>query len=1077
MRSILIAGIGIALCFPGIAETVPGDITLTEKARVHYRADDPGDDLRPGLTVSCKVRFDADPATAGEMAIVQKGGANDLGCYILRMDGPKEGLKFSFFVNIDGRPEPRVSVPMKPKVGTWYDVAAGWDGTNLWLQVDGVRQVRPRTVKDPRPVYSNDSALHCGPMVGVVRDLRIDAPKLPIPADTSARPGFRFACDATFLRPTKGLTTILQKADEYWLRYDFEGERAGAFNLFINVNGSWEPRTSLTMPVEVGRTYRVVGGWNGLQKFLAVDGVEAEPAKHSGRCTPHPEKKVAFGDQKTVRVDNFCIRNEKKPLAKFGMFRTRELMPLVGEPVTLAGSLSNIGADVGACTLTASAQDGVRIVPETVSVNLGEGVELPLEWKVEPGTNHYAHLVFKVEKEGRVFCQQTKRIVFMPKTDPDYSAKAWSPTVNPTRTYHVDAAAGDDSRDGLTPQTAWKTFRNAAELTLGPGERLLLKRGSVFNEELKVKGVSGTAENWAEIGAYGEGMRPQIRRSRHLNNRCVFVGESSYLVVRDLIVCNAGAGLMVVCNGPESGHVLIERCLAHHIEGTYRFNSHGIPEWWDEPGPEGGARSYGFAVIGHRPKHVVMRDCESYQCSSGFSVYGTDTFVNRMFCHDNFAHNTSPHPYNCASRSWITDCVFDASGWHAAAGTMGIMLANNDGWVMRGCHFLNQPDSGSPDQGGIDFEAQGENCLVDRCTFRNNAGAAIEVLGLRSPQTRNVQIRNCKFDRNNWAFKNGPGEIQVWGSPNTPRDVACSNGRIEGNGYVLIPGVPFYINESPTTNDWTLANNREFDFSEDLDQAFPYVDPPAVKVCGEVWTDRPEAALSVQVDDASAAISWEQIEGPAGVSFAKASSARTKAVFPGVGDYRVNVKADNGTLWRTAHTAVHVLPAGSRTFGAWDFSKNLDAQGWSVEEPGTGYQFIPGKIAFWNTESFPVRLVCGDYFVIAVKDSGKAALVSPCDRDLGVEFSSSRANVARIRMQNHTTSRQMRLWWQTDASPAWLEKNSAVFEVTPQDVDDAVYTVPVPRIGGVKQLKLSFSADESPITGTVRIDYIWLGKL
>lgn len=1089
MKIILFAGISALFCCVGISETVSGAINLVPKDRVRMCSDDPQDDLRPGLAVSCRVRFDASPAKEGQMTLLSRGGANDIGSYILRVDGPKEGGKFSFFVNVDGTPEPRVSVPIRPEAGTWYDVAAGWDGTNIWLTVNGQTARRPRPAE--ARVYPRVASRVYGPMLGTIQDVKIEGPAIPASADQVIRPGFRIACNAVFRTIPQGETTILCKSGEYWLRYDRTGDGTGAFNLFVNLDGGWEPRASLTLPVETNRVYRLTGGWTGTESVIAVDGEKSESVKRRGRCRATTSKLV-MGTKDKIDVSNFSIRNEKMPIASFGMFRTRELMPTVGTPATLKGTLLNIGSEMGACTVKARAREGVKVTPETICIpGLPSGCELPFEWTVDAGTNGFAFLEFEVFKDAEPcgpsaghaknraaapFCRASKRIVFMPTTDPDYSAKAWNPPIRPVRTYHVDAETGDDARDGLTPQTAWKTFRRTVDLTLGPGERLLLKRGSVFHEELVLK-AAGAADNWAEIGAYGEGMRPQIRRNRHLNNRCVYIADAAYLAIRDLIVCNAGAGVMVTCASPKSGHVLVERCLAHHIEGTYRFNSHGIPEWWDEPGPEGGARSYGVAVSGGHPNHVVMRDCESYQCSSGFSIRGTDTFVNRMFCHDNYAHNTSPHPYNCASRSWITDCVFDASGWHAAAGTMGIMLAGNDGWVIRGCHFLNQPDSGSPDQGGIDFEAQGENCLVDKCVFRNNAGAAIEVLGLRSPQARNVHIRGCKFDRNNWAYKNGPAEIQIWGTPDSAAEVCCSNGRIEENGYVLVPGVPFYINESRSTNDWTLVGNRAFDFSEDLDAAFPYLDPPSITVCGEVWTDCPEVALSAKVDDPRAQVAWDPIEGPAGVSFANGRSARTKAVFPGEGDYRVNVMADNGTLWRAAHTAVHVLPKGARTFKAWDFAKNLDAQGWQVENLGTDYQFIPGKIAFWNTESFPVQLVCGDYFVIAVKESGKAAIVSPCDRDLGVDFSPSRANTARIKMQNHTTSKRMRLWWQTDANPVWQEKNSVAFDVLPQDADDTVYSIPLPRVGGIKQLRLAFSAEETPITGTVRIDYIWLGNL
>ena len=915
-------------------------------------------DMRPGLRMSCRVKFAAHPSEVGQMTFLRKGRANSPGSFWLRVDGGREKVAFSFFVNLGTGPEPRVSVlgAKDIEVGKWYDVSAGWDGTNTWITVNGTTNSRRRVCARPFPGCAGP--IKIGPLHGIVADPMVDSPAL-------------------------------------------------------------------------------------------------------GR-----------------------------PIVSFGMFRTQELMLRLGSSATLKADLLNFGTELGPCMVVAKGRDSVSVTPARIELaSLDEGESRPLQWRVDAGTNGLAFLEFAVKHDGQTVAKAGKRIVFMPEKDPDYSAKAWSPFVKPTRTWYIDSVAGDDAQDGLTPQIAWRTFKNTAGLELGPGERLLLKRGCVFNGDLRLA-ARGSAENWAEVGAYGEGMRPIISRNRHLNDRCGWVRGAAYLAVRDLVFCNAGSGFTVECSRPGDGHVLIERCLSHHIEGQYRFNSHGIPEWWDEPGAEGGSRSTGVAVSGRHARWIVMRDCESYQCSSGFKVSGVDTFVNRMYCHDNYAHNTSPHPYNLASRSWMTDCVFDASGWHAAAGTMGIMLAGNDGWIVRGCHFLNQPDSGSPDQGGIDFEAGGENCLVDRCTFRNNAGAAIEVLGLIRPQTRNVHIRACKFDRNNWSFKNGPAEIQVWGSPSTGEDIACSNGRIEGNGYVLVPGVPFYVNHTRTTNDWALVGNREFDFAEELDKAFPYVDPPEVRACGEIWTDNPVVALSARVQDSRRsedgravaprpplALAWEQIEGPAGVAFAKSSAACTKATFPGEGDYRVQVKADNGTLWRTSRTAVHVLPAGARTFGAWDFAKPLDAQGWRTENTGTSYRFIPGKVPFWNTESFPVRLVCGDYYVIAMQNAAGACLVSSDDRDTGIAFTVDRANAVRVKMMNHTDSARMRLWWQTDAEPEWKEANSVAFDVKPQDADDTVYTVPMPRIGVVKQFRLSFSADGSPITGTCRIDYIWAGRL
>ncbi len=898
-------------------------------------------------------------------------------------------------------------------------------------------------------------------------------------ADVTIRPGFRVSCDATFRTPPRGETMILAKDREYLLRYDRKAGDVGSFGFWVWVDGGWEPRAAVTASVETGRVYRLAGRWDGRTVTLGVDGQESVARPRRGRCAANPKSRLVLGTPGRVAVTNVVIQNARQEIVEFGLFRTRELMPRVGRPATLRGVLCNIGEEIGARTVTATARGGATVAPTTVSLpRLSAASETPLSWTVTADTNGFAFLDFTVWRAGAGtnvvrLCRASKRVVFMPDREPALTAKDWTPPIRATRAFHVDADAGDDARDGLTPQTAWRTFRNLKGRVLGPGERLLLKRGCVFRDELEVS-AAGAPDNWAEIGAYGAGGRPQIRRTRHLRERCVYVPRASYLAVRDLIVCNAGSGLVIKGGAPARGHVLVERCLAHHIEGAYRINAHGIPEWRDVQ-PEGG-RGQASALMVSGAHDVVLRDCESYQCSGGFKISGTDTFVNRLFCHDNYAPNTSPHPVNVASRSWMTDCVFDASGYQASAGTMGIMLYGNDGFVMRGCHFLNQPDAGSPDQGGVDFEAQGENCLVDRCTFRNNAGAAIEILGLHRPQTRNVEIRGCKFDRNNWARKNGPAEIQVWGGPTTPADVACSNGRIAGNGYVRLPGVPFYVNETRSTNDWTLTDNRAFDFAEDLDAAFPYVDPPTVTACGEIWTDEPTAALSATVDDPKAAVRWESIEGPTGVVFANAAAARTRATFPGVGDWRLNVTADNGTLWRTARTAVHVLPPGAQTFGARDFARNLEAQGWMAEATGTDYEFLAAKDPFWSTESFPVARVCGDYYVIAVKASANAALVSPRDRHLGVTFSVARANALRIRLQNHTTSRRMRVWWQTARQPTWARARSVAFNVTPMDGDDRVYTVPMPAIGGVKQLKIAF-ADGEPVTGTVRLDYIWAGRL
>jgi len=58
------------------------------------------------------------------------------GGYLLRLDNPPEGGRLSFFVFLDGNPEPRVQVAV-PEPDKWHQVVAVWDRTSLHLWLDG----------------------------------------------------------------------------------------------------------------------------------------------------------------------------------------------------------------------------------------------------------------------------------------------------------------------------------------------------------------------------------------------------------------------------------------------------------------------------------------------------------------------------------------------------------------------------------------------------------------------------------------------------------------------------------------------------------------------------------------------------------------------------------------------------------------------------------------------------------------------------------------------------------------------------------------------------------------------------
>ncbi|NLX98913.1 MAG: hypothetical protein GXY83_22435 [Rhodopirellula sp.] len=1071
----------------------------------------------PGLQIECWVKLDA-LGTSWQPLLIKNGE------FQLRLDPPGEGGHFSFFLHTDGW-EPRVHSEAAAMVGVWYHLAAGWDGKEIWIDVDGRRVSRPRTGK---PVASHEP-LELGLFEGVLDEVRIENPAarfsgvaqwrfdgdlrdtsdhgyhltgeridfVPVPGgqalksgsakvqvpshpDLQLAPGLRIDCSVYFEKaPTEG-GYIAIKNGEYQLRVN-PADEGGCFAFFVHLDG-WEPRVSSNERVVAGRWYRITARWDGFALTLDVDGQRSRVTR-SGipKAADHALVVGGFGGL----IDNLKIENPRLPTLQVRDVRQEHAILCAGRAEKLTTAVRNIGMDAEQVVARLDLPPGTRCLGEAVH-ELGAmpmGAEKVIEWSVEADAPMLGAAAIRVTAAGSPPLAARHPLVFfagedgLPITALASSGKTGAGK-DGAATYYIDSAAGSNANTGTSPAAPWKDFTNINGRTLGPGERLLIRRGSVLNQELTVS-ARGDANHWAEIGTYGSGPRPIIRRNWDIGDRCVLVRNPDFLHIRGLVVCHAAKGLIVAYT--EAGHegLVIEDCIAHHIEGLYRPNSHGIPEWLNRQGPAGDGihHSAGIAIAGAMARNLVLRDCETFQDSSGYYVKGDDAIIDRVYCHDNFVHNTSPHPFVVGvRRAVLQNCIFDASGWHASAGTMGIMLGDPQGLIIRNCVFRNQPDSGSHDEGGIDFENSGNGCLIDHCTFENNAGAAIEVLGLRSPQTTNIEIRNSRFIKNNTAGKLGPSEIFIWGR--TPDPTVCSStGTIRNNGYVTLPGVEFFINEAPKLTSWTLSDNTEYASVAEIDGAMPFNRPPLADAGQDIRTDRGKVTLAGKVSDdgkpagKSLSIAWEVLEGPGSVALDDASAPGGAATFETPGDYLLRLVADDGEFWLSDMVAVHILPADTSVAAAWEFNTNLDKEGWTEVHPGTQVRQWPHPT--WSTTSHPVKYVAGGYYILAIEDSPDAHLLSP-DR-LGIDLTGREKVV--IRFQNHTPATGMRLRFTTEADTTWNDAKSLPFTVVAEDNDCRTYALDMSAVpewkGRLRQLRVDLATGE-PLTGTCRFDYVWI---
>ena len=76
------------------------------------------------------------------------------------------------------------------------------------------------------------------------------------------------------------------------------------------------------------------------------------------------------------------------------------------------------------------------------------------------------------------------------------------------RVFHVDAAKGDDAKDGLAPGSAWRSLGRVNGAALRPGDKVLFRRGGAWRGQLVP--VSGDASGVVTYGAYGEGEKPLL---------------------------------------------------------------------------------------------------------------------------------------------------------------------------------------------------------------------------------------------------------------------------------------------------------------------------------------------------------------------------------------------------------------------------------------------------------------------------------------------------------------------------------------------------------------------------------------
>lgn len=290
-------------------------------------------------------------------------------------------------------------------------------------------------------------------------------------------------------------------------------------------------------------------------------------------------------------------------------------------------------------------------------------------------------------------------------------------------TYYVDQVDGNDSNDGLSPATAFKTVTKANTINYLPSTQVLFKRGCVWREELDVTDA-GRMNKPIKFGAYGEGKRPVFDGSDVITGFSLVSGSYDATV--------AVAPTVVIVNGTRG--VLKASKAACTTNGDWYWAANVLSvKWGSDPSGlvESSARTY--CILGYngynnivfdglkmrgaknsgifaRGHNTIIYDCEVTDLGdsngySGILIAGNNSIIANNYVHDiggTGIMNEAAAPSDCVViNNTVVNCWNKLQYTSGSGAGRGIWTSGVKRWMLlynwvEGC-YMGTHDTGCED--------------------------------------------------------------------------------------------------------------------------------------------------------------------------------------------------------------------------------------------------------------------------------------------------------------------------------------------------------------------------------------------
>lgn len=684
-------------------------------------------------------------------------------------------------------------------------------------------------------------------------------------------------------------------------------------------------------------------------------------------------------------------------------------------------------------------------------------------------------------------------------------------------TYYVSFSAGNDSNNGTSSTTPWKTLSKISGKTFNAGDQILLKRGDTWNETLELKGT-GTSTSPVYLGAFGTGAKPKIAPMVS-NAHCIKIINQAGFKIEGLELTDAMTGIyMEYIDSIGYDYIEINDCYIHGMNDNYNT----LPNRFNHFSAAVNFSSYHSTWGDHTAlTNLKITNSTFDNCNVGFwsgapwsRVDPTTGFINGGYCmymgnavfENLLATNCKQWGYsfqwfktasvkNCDASNvgWGTNpygCVGILVGW-----SRDVVVENSDvKWVYKG----------DQDFDGIGFDFEGGGNSTQNITYKNSTVEYTDGCGVYFFHnggvggTANALLEGCTisyFGQNPGTASGASSEgIKFWDGTSQTH----STGIIRNNVLNRDNSKSFYNGYPSAVNGFTFTNNTYNDVDSPCCWDFGYTYGRLNWGMGGLLNS---VNLGISQDAMDLNISGSDpwvMSAPIKVTAAKKNLVRIRM--------KNNTSSNTGEFyWITS------------TDGTWNESKKKE---FTIKPNDSGYseyfidlsdhpnwtgtitriKFDPAVIATGScnvdyitidaSASKPEKSwefsssVEGWYansevssFMHDASGAIKGNILGPDAQtfspgNLGMSIADSKR--IEIRLKNNTSSTIGEIFFITNADTTWDGNKHAYFTIKAYDTDYSVYTIDMGSVPGwtgtLKQLRIDPAMNA--VSGSFQIDFV-----